>query len=274
MKNFDKKTVDDFGKEWNRFRQDDNILETKKIFKDYFSIFPFDKLNKNSVGFDAGCGSGRWSKYFVKIVKHLDCIEPSTDALNVAKSKLEKYKNINFINQTIDEYFSNTNTKYDFGFSLGVLHHIPNIKSALTKINNKLKNNAPFLIYVYYNFENRSFLFQSIWFLSNILRILISKLPNKIKFILCDIIALIIYLPLSILNKYLYKTGIKFELPLYYYRDKSFYTMRTDALDRFGTRLEKRFSKKQIENLLKDTGFVNIIFSKNKPYWVILCSKK
>ncbi len=274
MRNFDKKTVDDFGKEWNRFKQDNNILETDKIYEDYFSIFPFDKLNKNSIGFDAGCGSGRWSKYFVKIAKHLDCIEPSTDALNVAKSRLEKFKNINFINQTIDEYFSNTNTEYDFGFSLGVLHHIPNIKSALNKINKKLKKNAPFLIYVYYNFENRSFLFKSIWFLSNMLRILISKLPNKVKFIICDMIALIIYLPLSTANKHLYNLGIKFELPLFYYKDKSFYTMRTDALDRFGTRLERRFSKKQIETVLKDTGYENIIFSKNKPYWVILCSKK
>ena len=69
MRNFDKKTVDDFGKEWNRFKQDNNILETDKIYEDYFSIFPFDKLNKNSIGFDAGCGSGRWSKYFVKIAK-------------------------------------------------------------------------------------------------------------------------------------------------------------------------------------------------------------
>ena len=32
-------------------------------------------------------------------------------------------------------------------------------------------------------------------------------------------------------------------VPLNDYRKKSFYFMKTDALDRFGTRLEKRFSK-------------------------------
>ena len=32
--------------------------------------------------------------------------------------------------------------------------------------------------------------------------------------------------------------------PLSAYRDRSFYTMRTDALDRFGTRLERRFSRR------------------------------
>ena len=36
-----------------------------------------------------------------------------------------------------------------------------------------------------------------------------------------------------------------FNFPLSDYKNKSFYTMRTDALDRFGTKLEKRFSKKE-----------------------------
>ena len=36
-------------------------------------------------------------------------------------------------------------------------------------------------------------------------------------------------------------------LPLSYYADKSFYVMRTDAYDRFCTRLEKRFTRREIE---------------------------
>ena len=55
--------------------------------------------------------------------------------------------------------------------------------------------------------------------------------------------------------------------PLSYYRDKSFYVMRTDALDRFGTRLEKRFSKRQIKAMLESAGLKNIQFSHKLPYW-------
>ena len=55
--------------------------------------------------------------------------------------------------------------------------------------------------------------------------------------------------------------------PLYYH-DKSFYTMRTDSLDRFGTKLEKRFSKKDIENLMKESNLENITFLNSEPYWV------
>ena len=43
--------------------------------------------------------------------------------------------------------------------------------------------------------------------------------------------------------------------------------MRTDALDRFGTRLEKRFTQKQIREMITGAGLENIVFSKSEPYW-------
>ena len=46
--------------------------------------------------------------------------------------------------------------------------------------------------------------------------------------------------------------------------------MRTDSLDRFGTKLEKRFSKKDIENLMKKSNLENITFLNSEPYWVAL----
>ena len=56
-------------------------------------------------------------------------------------------------------------------------------------------------------------------------------------------------------------------LPLSYYADKSFYVMRTDAYDRFCTRLEKRFTRAEIEAMLTRAGFVDIRFSDSEPFW-------
>ena len=50
--------------------------------------------------------------------------------------------------------------------------------------------------------------------------------------------------------------------------------MRTDALDRFGTRLEQRFTKEEITQMLIETGFEKITFSERAPYWVSLAYKK
>jgi hypothetical protein len=43
--------------------------------------------------------------------------------------------------------------------------------------------------------------------------------------------------------------------------------MRTDALDRFGTRLEKRFTTKQIRDMMERAGLEDIVFSQTVPYW-------
>jgi hypothetical protein len=83
-----------------------------------------------------------------------------------------------------------------------------------------------------------------------------------------QIIALFIYWPLARFSLLLAKLGFNVDaMPLSYYRNTSFYTMRTDALDRFGTRLEKRFTAKQIKSMMRDAGLDKIAFSPSMPYW-------
>lgn len=268
MKNSDYKTIESFGDEWNRFDQKkvDN-LELKKIFNSYFEIFPWSKINKNSVGFDAGCGSGRWAKFVAPRVKELNCIEPSK-AIKTAKKNLSGLKNIKFHNSTIQNLKIKSDSQ-DFGYVLGVLHHISDTESALKSCVKLLKKGAPLLIYVYYNFENRPLWFIFLWQISNIFRKLICRLPTKIKFLVCDIIAVLFYYPLSKIYFFLEKNNFLIKnLPLVSYRNKSLYTMRTDSRDRFGTPIEKRFSKKQIKNLMKKCGLEKIKFKNEDPYWL------
>ena len=273
--NFDKKTVDDFGNEWSSFDQTNNLEELKKIYSNYFKIFPYDKINQKHIGFDAGCGTGRWAYFTADNVKKIYCIEPSIKAINVAKQNLKFKNNCLFFNQTINEFFDDTKQYFDFGYSLGVIHHIPDTLSALQSMTSRLKPNAPLLLYIYYNFENRSFMYIFIWKISNIVRFFISKLPFYIKKKITDLIALLIYYPFAKLNLFLDLLNIKkFNFPLSYYKKKSFYVMRNDSLDRFGTRLEKRFSKRQIEKYMREASLKDIIFYDQEPFWVVVGYKK
>ena len=63
-------------------------------------------------------------------------------------------------------------------------------------------------------------------------------------------------------------------IPLSYYKNLSFYTMRTDSRDRFGTFVEKKVFQKQIKEMLKKAGLYNIKFSKNAPFWCAVGLKK
>ena len=270
IKNIDQKTAKSFGDEWSRFDQS-NMPEHEGLqrFKEYFQIFPWNELPENSEGFDMGCGSGRWAKYVAPKVGRLHCIDPS-DAINVSKINLNKFANIYYHRASVDQQ-SLPLSSQDFGYSLGVLHHVPDTQAAITSCANLLKAGAPLLLYLYYSFENRSWWFRLIWQFSDIFRRLILRLPHGLKNVLTDLIAVLVYWPLVTLSRILQYFGVNVSgVPLSYYKSCSFYTMRTDARDRFGTPLEHRFTKQEITAMMKISGLVNIKFSDKAPYWCVV----
>ena len=274
MKNIDQQTVDGFGEEWKKFDQSDlSINEVTDRFNEYFAIFPWDKLPKNPIGFDMGCGSGRWAQIVAPRVSELHCIEPSI-AINVAMQKLSNMSNCIFYREGVDT-MSIDDESMDFGYSLGVLHHIPNTQAALSQCVKKLKPSSPFLLYIYYNFDNRPAWFRFIYSVSDVCRKVVSKQPFFLRYVISQIVAILIYWPLTRLALFLDKIGFNVSnLPLSYYRKYSFYTMRTDALDRLGTRLEHRYSKKDIFIMMIESGLENIKFSDKAPYWCAVGYKK
>jgi ubiquinone/menaquinone biosynthesis C-methylase UbiE len=267
--NYDQKTIDSFGQEWQKFDQYSlSEIEIDKLFNKYFNIFPWTAIGDNSEGFDMGCGSGRWAKIVAPKVGHLNCIDPANEAIEVSKKVLSKNLNITFFNESIDNVSIKENSQ-DFGYSLGVLHHIPDTQRALNSCVSLLKKDAPFLIYLYYNFDNRSTFFKLIWRFSEFFRSFISKLPNSFKPFFTDGIAILVYWPLARFSKLISWLGINPSfIPLSFYKNSSFYTLRTDSRDRFGTPLEQRFSKKDILRMMNKAGLNQIKFSDEEPYWV------
>lgn len=63
------------------------------------------------------------------------------------------------------------------GNSLGVLHHIPDTAAALAACGKKLTPGAPFLVYLYYRFDNRPAWYAALWRASELARGKISRLP-------------------------------------------------------------------------------------------------
>lgn len=274
IENRDSEVVNGFGDEWSRFDQSQlDPQESLTIFNKYFNVFPWDKINSSSIGFDLGCGSGRWAKIFAPKVGTLHCIDPSS-ALLVAKKNLNSFNNCIFHNESVDE-LSLIDNSMDFGYSLGVLHHVPDTYSGIVSCVKKLKQGAPFLIYLYYDFDNKSIAFKLLWKCSDILRRIISKFPYPLRYIVSQFIAYSIYLPFAKFSKICELIGVNVNnFPLSFYRNKSLYTMRTDALDRFGTRLEQRFSKNEILNMMVNAGLRDIQFNEEAPFWCAVGIKK
>lgn len=277
-RNVDERVAKGFGDEWSTFRQSERELTPEQrhaIFENYFSIFPWELLPADGgTGLDAGCGSGRWSMGVAPRVKHLHALDASADALAVARQNLSRFGNVTFHHASVGD-IPLPDGSLDFAFSLGVLHHVPDTQGAIDAIASRLKPGAPFLIYLYYAFDNRPAWFRTVWRISDIARQLISRLPHPLRLAISQIIAAAVYWPLTRVALLAERLGKNPNaIPLSWYRDKSFYVMRTDAYDRFCTRLEQRFTRAQIADMLTRAGLSDIRFLEREPYWCAVGLKR
>lgn len=274
MSNVDDRTVAGFGHQWSTYRQDREGDEMRRLFDRYFSLFPWDRLGPEAVGFDMGCGSGRWARFVSDRVGKLLCVDASAEALEVAKSNLKDRANVEFVVGSVGDRLVPEGSM-EFGYSLGVLHHVPDTQGALTSCAKMLKPGAPFLVYLYYSMDNKPGWYRAVWKMSGVLRWFISHLPIALRNVVTESIALIVYWPLARLSRMLDGFGINTkDLPLNDYKDSSFYRMRHNARDRFGTPLEQRFSRKEIEEMMAKAGLENIAFREGPPYWCALGFRK
>jgi ubiquinone/menaquinone biosynthesis C-methylase UbiE len=268
LENLDRATVRDFGREWQRFDQRGiSSEEMRRLFDEYFAVFPWESLPGDAVGFDAGCGSGRWAALVAPRVGHLHCVDASAAALDVAQINLAGLSNVSFYETTLNA-MSLPDESMDFGYSLGVIHHLPSPQAGLNACAKKLKRGAPMLIYIYYAFDNRPAWFRLLWKASDLIRRIVSRAPFGLKSVFAELFAAIVYWPLARGARLLEKLNCNVaNWPLSAYRMLPYYSMRNDALDRFGTRLEHRMTQAQIKTMMENAGLCDIRFSNTVPFW-------
>jgi SAM-dependent methyltransferase len=275
MKNVDSTVVTGFGREWSHFTQTSSDLsphERKELFQQYFRIFPWQELPPDAVGLDAGCGTGRWAIETVERTGCLHVLDASADALEVARQNLAG-RNVIFHLASVSD-IPLKDASLDFAYSLGVLHHVPDTAGALRHIASKLKPRAPFLVYLYYALDNRPIWYRTVWKIADAARLTLSRWPDQAKLRASFVIAAAVYWPIARFCACLAAVGVPtHSIPLEAYKDRGFYTMRTDAYDRFCTALEKRFTKKKIEEMLRASGFDQIEFSESVPFWCAIARR-
>ncbi|HEY9018927.1 class I SAM-dependent methyltransferase, partial [Thiomicrospira sp.] len=213
--NLDTKTVSGFGDEWSRFTQVDLEKDARnRIFHDYFAVFPWNSIEANADCADIGCGSGRWTKVVDPWVECLHLIDASDKALSVAHRNLKDAPNVMFHHASFD-MLPLEDESLDFVYSFDVLHHIPDTVGGIRAISEKLKRGAPFLIYLYYAFDNRSPAYRVLWRIIDMARRIISRLPYQARYFVSQLIAILVYFPFARLALLLEKMGVEVSaLPL------------------------------------------------------------
>jgi hypothetical protein len=146
-----------------------------------------------------------------------------------------------------------------------VLHHVPDTAAGIRRAVAALKPGAPLLLYLYYALDNRPAWYRALWRVSDLIRRGVSRpSPSVWPSRRCSPCALAARADGSGARAI---KAVVDGLPLAYYRHGSMYTMRTDALDRFGTSLEQRFTRVEIERMMRAAGLERITFREEMPFW-------
>tara|TARA_S200000501_G_C20798702_1_gene733013 strand:+ start:207 stop:1001 length:795 start_codon:yes stop_codon:yes gene_type:complete len=227
-------------------------------------VFPFDlKLIKNKKIMDVGIGSGRISNNLLKYDPlKLVAVEPS-DAIKIAKEniKSEKVEYLNIKGQDI-----NFENEFDYVFALCVLHHIPEYKEVLTRIEKSLKPNGKFIAWVYSKEGMEMYIFM----LKNLRRIT-SIMPDFLLRVFSQFLAVLTY-PYGFLCKF-------FPLPLKKYfvtmfNKFSFKHKSYVIFDQFNPSFYKYFSKIELTETLEKNGFkVESLVNTVGHQYTVVCSK-
>ena len=230
-----KKTADSFGFEWTRFHQ----LKSEKGFLEFIS--PIDKVFfKEKLVLDAGCGNGSYSYYSASYGAKVIAIDFS-DSVYIAK---ENTKDVNV--QVVRADITHPPFKegsFEYIFSIGVLHHLPEPETGFRQLVPLLKPGALISIWVY----GRAKQWAAVYFYEPIIKIS-HQLPHRLLYYLCYFPASIMEVTncLYLLLKKNHLTKLASILPFKYYADYPFSVKLNDSFDTFATPSARYYTEKEI----------------------------
>ncbi len=193
-KDKEKITSSRFGWQWTHFSNFDIDIETKKFLE---WIYPTDKdFFRNKIILDAGCGMGR----HCIIAQHLGAEEvigiDLGSSVFPAYENTKKYTNIHIIQADIYN-LPFKEESFDFIYSIGVIHHLPDPQKGFVNLLKYLRQKGKINIFVYGR-ENNGWI---IYFVNPIRKYITSKIQLKLLLYISLIPTLILY----ITTKFIYK---------------------------------------------------------------------
>jgi glycosyltransferase involved in cell wall biosynthesis/SAM-dependent methyltransferase/uncharacterized protein YbaR (Trm112 family) len=243
------KTALSFGYEWNRFPE--MYAEWEKQFLDYVKPHSAEFFQGKKV-LDAGCGNGRFAYYATKYGAEVWALDLGP-AVEVAA------RNTNSIGhaQVLQADLHNPPFElesFDFIYSLGVLHHLPDPEPAFRNLVRFLKPGGEIQIYLYWRPERqpiKSLLLGSV----TALRQVTTRMPHSAVHALAYPTALAAYTlfvwPYRAMKRVPSLTALAEELPMKQYASLPFRVCVNDQLDRLSAPIENRYTRTEVGEWLE-----------------------
>lgn len=257
------KTIRDFGRQHQAYSASDGYYVSTDILSDVVGpMMDVAEFAGRDI-LDLGSGTGRWLRVFHKLgARSITAVEPSP-AIEVSRKNTAGIDNITFHNVTGDQL---PDGPYDFIYSYGVIHHIPEPDPVIKRAFKVLKPGGRLVIWLYGRENNGLYLA-----FMHLLRIITVPLPDRGLDMVSGAMTPMVR-AYSRLCRLL-------PLPLRGYMREFIdkvddYTVKHVIYDQLDPHYAKYYRRSEAIELVEKAGFVNIrVYHREKYSWTVVATK-
>ena len=242
------KTALSFGFEWTRFPE--MYKEWNQSFLDYMQPHGPDFFRGKKV-LDAGCGNGRFAYYAAKYGAEVWAIDLGP-AVEVARRNTEQAGEVQVVQADLHRPPFALES-FDFIYSIGVLHHLPDPEQAFQNLLRYLKREGEIQIYLYWEPEGQP-IKRALLAMVKAARKITTRLSHRAVYALAFPAAVAAFglfvWPYRLLKRI---PGLKSwaeKIPMKQYANFPFRVCINDQLDRFSAPIENRYTRQQVADWL------------------------
>ena len=241
-------TAKSFGFEWSRFPE--MYEEWNQSFLDYMQPHPAEFFRGKKV-LDAGCGNGRFAYYAAKYGAEVWAIDLGP-AVEVARRNTEQAGRVQVVQSDLHRP-PFAPESFDFIYSIGVLHHLPDPEEAFQNLLRYLKPGGEIQIYLYWKPERQP-IKRALLSMVDLARKITTRLSHRTVYALAfpaAVAAFVFFVwPYRILKNVPGLKSFAEKIPMKQYARFPFRVCVNDQLDRFSAPIENRYTKQQVADWL------------------------
>jgi len=246
------KTARSFGFEWTRFPE--MYEEWGRSFLSYMQPHGPEFFRGRKV-LDAGCGNGRFAYYAAKYGARVWAIDLGP-AVEVAQRNTKASGNVQVVQADLHRPPFAIES-FDFIYSIGVLHHLPDPEAAFQNLLHYLKPGGEIQIYLYWSPEGQP-IKRTLLKIVTAARKITTCLPQQVVYALAFPAALAAFAffvwPYRVFKHIPGLKGLARKIPMKQYADFPFRVCVNDQLDRFSAPIENRYTRQQVVDWLSRAG--------------------
>lgn len=244
-----------FGFEWHRFPE--MYDEWERQFLDYMQPHAAEFFKGKKV-LDAGCGNGRFAYYATKYGAEVWALDLGP-AVEVANRNTASAGQAQVVQADLHSPPFALES-FDFIYSIGVLHHLPDPEGAFRNLLRFLKPGGEIQIYLYWKPERqpiKSLLLSGV----SAARQVTTRLPHSAVYALAypsAVAAFVFFVWPYRMMRQVGLNSLAEDLPMKQYASFPFRVCVNDQLDRFSAPIENRYTKAEVREWLQRAGLQDI----------------